>query len=144
MKSLILGVAKQWWISVHSILKSFYFILFSLFLTTLYFIFTCKAKITKIVKTRKKVAKLQFTKVIENYNLNYLYPYTWKISSFYFFLTYHNKVTDENYIIRTRIHNGFKTNKQTDNLNRTVLKRAAYSSLPQNSTFVKRGQIFNL
>ena len=74
MKSLILGVAKQWWISVHSILKSF--ILFYLFLTTLYFIFTYKAKITKIVKTRKKVAKLQFTKVIENYNLNYLYPYT--------------------------------------------------------------------
>ena len=31
-----------------------------------------------------------------------------------FFLTYHNKVTDENYIIRTRIRNGFKTNKQTN------------------------------
>ena len=27
-------------------------------------------------KLENNVAKLQFTKVIENYNLNYLYPYT--------------------------------------------------------------------
>ena len=45
--------------------------------TTLYYTFTYKGKITKNVKeTKKKVAKLQFTKVIENYNLTYLYANT--------------------------------------------------------------------
>ena len=34
-----------------------------------------KEKLQKVWKTKKKVAKLQFTKVIENYNLNYLYAY---------------------------------------------------------------------
>ena len=36
------------------------------FTATPYFIFTNKGKITKIVEKKKKVAKLQFTKVIEN------------------------------------------------------------------------------
>ena len=35
-----------------------------------------KEKLQKLCKTKKKVAKLQFTKVIANYNLNYLYAYT--------------------------------------------------------------------
>ena len=37
-------------------------------------------------KLENKVAKLQFTKVIENYNLNYLYPYTWKINNSFIYL----------------------------------------------------------
>ena len=45
------------------------------FPSTLYFIFTYKGKITKNCrKIEKKAAKLQFTKVIENYNLKYLCP----------------------------------------------------------------------
>ena len=49
-----------------------------LFSITLYYIFTYKGKITKLVKeTRKKYSKLQFTKVIETYNnSNYRYAYT--------------------------------------------------------------------
>ena len=43
----------------------FYFILFYLFLTTLYFIFTYRVKITKIVKTRQKVANYNLQKLFE-------------------------------------------------------------------------------
>ena len=58
------------------LIRFFYFY----FTATPYFTFTSKGKITKNCgKLEKKVPKLQFTKVIENYNLNYLYSYKWKI-----------------------------------------------------------------
>ena len=58
------------------LIKFFIFLFYS---NTLFHVYKQRKNYKNCRKLEKKVPKFQFTKVIENYNLNYLYPYKWKI-----------------------------------------------------------------
>ena len=81
---LLITLRRFWILVVHNYClgscRSRLLLFFSLNNTLLH-IYIQRKNYKKCKRNWKKVVKLQFTKVIENYNLTYLYANTWKISN---------------------------------------------------------------